>query len=148
MSLYALKMFLIKLENTWWSSLFLNFTFCVINSEAGIVPSLFLIFDDFEPRCSYKIVLIKKECTRISCTCFRGWWLRHPDCDWMRAWNWIRYEFQHHTTTSINIYMKYMNTLLSKKHSHEIYEHSFGQEVKASSSYSDATNNTPSLVFL
>ena len=28
--------------------------------EAGIVLSLFLIFADFEPRCSYKIVLIKK----------------------------------------------------------------------------------------
>ena len=35
---------------------------CVIRSEAGIVLSLFLIFNDFEPRCSYKIVLIKKEC--------------------------------------------------------------------------------------
>ncbi len=33
---------------------------CAINSEAGIVLSLFLIFGDFEPRCSYKIVLIKK----------------------------------------------------------------------------------------
>ena len=33
-----------------------------INSEAGIFPSLFLIFSVFEPRCSYKIVLIKKEC--------------------------------------------------------------------------------------
>ena len=31
-----------------------------INSEAGIVLSLFLIFSDFEPRCFYKIVLIKK----------------------------------------------------------------------------------------
>ena len=31
---------------------------CAINSEAGIVFSLFLIFGDFEPRCSYKI----KEC--------------------------------------------------------------------------------------
>ena len=30
-------------------------------SEAGIVLSLFLIFGDFEPRCSYKTVLIKKE---------------------------------------------------------------------------------------
>ena len=29
---------------------------------AGIVLSLFLIFGDFEPRCSDKIVLIKKEC--------------------------------------------------------------------------------------
>ena len=31
-----------------------------IDSEAGIVLSLFLIFGDFEPRCYYKIVLIKK----------------------------------------------------------------------------------------
>ena len=27
-----------------------------------MVLSLFLIFSDFEPRCSYKIVLIKKVC--------------------------------------------------------------------------------------
>ena len=27
---------------------------CAIDSEAGIVFSLFLIFADFEPRCSYK----------------------------------------------------------------------------------------------
>ena len=33
-----------------------------VEIEAGIVLSLFLIFSDFEPRCSYKIVLIKKEC--------------------------------------------------------------------------------------
>ena len=32
----------------------------VINSEAGIFISLFLIFDDFEPRCSHKFTLIKK----------------------------------------------------------------------------------------
>ena len=31
---------------------------CAIDSEAGIVLSLFLIFGDFEPRCSDKIVLI------------------------------------------------------------------------------------------
>ena len=29
---------------------------CAINSEAGIVLSLFLIFGDFEPQCFYKIV--------------------------------------------------------------------------------------------
>ena len=33
---------------------------CAINSEARIVLSLFLIFGDFESRCSYKIVLITK----------------------------------------------------------------------------------------
>ena len=33
---------------------------CVIRSEAGIVLSLFLIFDDFDSPCSYKIVLMKK----------------------------------------------------------------------------------------
>ena len=38
-----------------------------IFSEAGIVPWLFLIFGDFEPRCSYKIVLIKKECSLKLC---------------------------------------------------------------------------------
>ena len=32
---------------------------CAINSEAGIVLSLFLIFGDFEPQCFYKIVLIE-----------------------------------------------------------------------------------------
>ena len=32
-----------------------------INSEAGIVLCLFLIFGNFEPRCSYEIALIKKE---------------------------------------------------------------------------------------
>ena len=31
---------------------------CAIDSEAGIVRSLFLIFGEFEPRCSYKIVKI------------------------------------------------------------------------------------------
>ena len=31
-----------------------------INSEAGVVFSLFLVFGDFYPRYSYKIVLIKK----------------------------------------------------------------------------------------
>ena len=42
--------------------MFLNFTLaCAVDSEAGIVLSLFLIFTDFEPRCSYKIVLIKKK---------------------------------------------------------------------------------------
>ena len=35
--------------------MFLHYIFpCAINSEAGIVLSLFLIFGDFEPRCSYK----------------------------------------------------------------------------------------------
>ena len=33
-----------------------------IDSAAGIVLSLFLIFGDFEPRCSYEIVLMKKQC--------------------------------------------------------------------------------------
>ena len=32
---------------------------------------LSLIFSDFEPRCSYKIVLIKKECSRINVFFFR-----------------------------------------------------------------------------
>ena len=32
-----------------------------INSEAGIVLCLFLIFGNFEPRCSYEIALIKKK---------------------------------------------------------------------------------------
>ena len=31
------------------------------NVEAGIVLNLILIFELFEPRCSYKIVLIKKK---------------------------------------------------------------------------------------
>ena len=35
-------------------------SFKVMNSEAGILLSFFLIFGDFEPRCSYKIALIKK----------------------------------------------------------------------------------------
>ena len=43
--------------------MFLNFALC-INSEAGMVLSMFLIFGGFEPWCSYKIVLIKKECNR------------------------------------------------------------------------------------
>ena len=38
---------------------------CAINSEAGIVPSLFLVFDNFEPRFFYKIVLIKKYCNSV-----------------------------------------------------------------------------------
>ena len=40
----------------------LNFVFELFlkeHSEAGLVLSMFLIFGDFEPRCSYKIVLIK-----------------------------------------------------------------------------------------
>ena len=41
-----------------------------IDSAAGIVLSLFLIFGDFEPRCSYEIVLIKKECTNFDTTIF------------------------------------------------------------------------------
>ena len=58
----VLNIFKINIENTWWSSLFLNFTlYHYSNSEAGIVLRLFLIFRDFEPRCSYKIVLIKKK---------------------------------------------------------------------------------------
>ena len=41
--------------------MFLNFILChSIHADAGIVLSLFLIFGNFEPRCSYKIVLIKK----------------------------------------------------------------------------------------
>ena len=42
--------------------MFLNFALC-INSEAGMVLSMFLIFGGFEPRCSYKIVLIKNMCS-------------------------------------------------------------------------------------
>ena len=34
-----------------------------INSEVGIVLNLFLIFADFERRCFYEILLIKKECS-------------------------------------------------------------------------------------
>ena len=34
--------------------------------EAGIVLSLFLVFGDFEPQCSYKIVLMNKECKKCS----------------------------------------------------------------------------------
>ena len=34
---------------------------CAINSEAGIVLSMFLIYGHCESRCSYKIVLIKKD---------------------------------------------------------------------------------------
>ena len=30
--------------------------------EAGNVPNVFLIFEDFVARCSYKIFLLKKEC--------------------------------------------------------------------------------------
>ena len=36
---------------------------CAANFEAGIVLNLILIFELFEARCSYKIVLVKKECT-------------------------------------------------------------------------------------
>ena len=39
--------------------MFLNFT-RVIHSEAGIFHCSFLIFRDFDSRCSYKIVLMKK----------------------------------------------------------------------------------------
>ena len=45
---------------------------CVIHSVAGIVLSLFLVFDDFEPRCSYKIVPIKKT------VLVRRWNLKNP----------------------------------------------------------------------
>ena len=64
MSLYVLnfvlKLFLINKENTWWSSLLL-ILHSAINSEAGIVLSLFLIFGDFEPGCSYKDCSYKKK---------------------------------------------------------------------------------------
>ena len=40
--------------------MFLKIFTCATSPEVGIVLSLFLIFDDFEPRCSYKIVLKKK----------------------------------------------------------------------------------------
>ena len=44
------------------SSMFL-ILLCAANFEAGIVLNLILIFELFEARCSYKIVLIKrKEC--------------------------------------------------------------------------------------
>ena len=62
--IFVLKLFLINIENTCWSSMFLNFTLYHQFLDFGIVLSLFLIFGDFEPRCSYKIVLIKKECRR------------------------------------------------------------------------------------
>ena len=39
---------------------------CAIDFEAGTVYSLFLIFADFEPRCPYEIVLIKKSVYLIS----------------------------------------------------------------------------------
>ena len=39
----------------------LKFYLFAIISEAGIVPSLFLNFGDFGPRCSFKNFLIKKE---------------------------------------------------------------------------------------
>ena len=39
----------------------LKFNLVSLVLEAGFVLSLFLIFGDFEPRCSYKIVLIKKK---------------------------------------------------------------------------------------
>ena len=50
------------------SSMFL-ILLCAANFEAGIVLNLILIFELFEARCSYKIVLIKekeKECTHPS----------------------------------------------------------------------------------
>ena len=43
------------------SSMFL-ILLCAANFEAGIVLNLILIFELFEARCSYEIVLIKKEC--------------------------------------------------------------------------------------
>ena len=43
----------------------LKFYLVPINFEAGIVLRLFLIFGDFDPRCSHKIVLIKKECCEV-----------------------------------------------------------------------------------
>ena len=55
---FALKLFLINIEDTWWSSMVLNFTFCHY-SEAGMILSLFLNFDDFEPRFSYELFLLK-----------------------------------------------------------------------------------------
>ena len=49
----------------------LNVQKCILNilqfydSEAGIVLDLFLIFEQFEFRCSYKIFLIKKDCIGV-----------------------------------------------------------------------------------
>ena len=48
------------------ASMFLNL-FLNWSQLTGIVLSLFLIFGDFEPRWSYKIVLIKKDCI-VFCT--------------------------------------------------------------------------------
>ena len=39
---FVLKLFLINIENTCWSSMFLNFTFCHYFYEAGVVQSLIL----------------------------------------------------------------------------------------------------------
>ena len=47
------------------SSIFL-ILLCGENFEDGIVLNLILIFELFEAHCSYKIVLIKKECITIS----------------------------------------------------------------------------------
>ena len=50
------KLFLINIENTWWSSMFLNFTWL----------GLFLVCSYFfGEQCSYRIVLTKKEYIRI-----------------------------------------------------------------------------------
>ena len=43
----------------------------VLDSEAAIVLSLFLFFGDLKPRCSYKIVLIKKECSASYLSIYR-----------------------------------------------------------------------------
>ena len=40
---------------------------CAVISEAGIVLSLFLIFANFEPLCSHKMVLIKKRVVQLYC---------------------------------------------------------------------------------
>ena len=40
--------------------------FLVIKPQSELVLELFLIFGKFEPRCSHKVVLIKKACIMIS----------------------------------------------------------------------------------
>ena len=59
LSLYVLKFFFVNIEYQMVKLDILKF-YCVIHSEAWIVLSLFLTFGDFEPRCSYKIVLIRR----------------------------------------------------------------------------------------
>ena len=48
------------------SSIFL-ILLCAANFEAGIVLNLILIYEHFEARCSYRIVLINEnECTTLN----------------------------------------------------------------------------------